>query len=170
LLLLVLSALLSAPIASGITSEDVERRARGDEYEVETMLKSLHKMSAKPGSIAAVRAHAQLSDLFGGGTEGARKADRLMLSSRGQKKWDEGSSLFNGLLATARLEQAERSVIRIGALREAATAPASSGGHVTAAKGHAEDEAELENILAKMLDGLTGYEIHSAEVGETRVQ
>ena len=52
----------------------------------------------------------------------------------------------------ARLQQSEH---RLGALREAPAATARSDGHVIAAPGQVENRAELENILAKLLDGLT---------------
>ena len=147
--------LLRLPIASSVGLEEYAAKKTGDdEHSVESMLLLLHQISARQTSVRAVRTHAKLSEILGGDTEGARQADRLMRNTRGKKKWADGSN-FNGMLEEAKLQASQQTEARLGALREVATATEpKSAAYVTTASREVDDDAEVANLLTKILDGL----------------
>ena len=140
---------------------------RDEARDVASTLHMLHQLSTKRRTRASIQTHEELRALLtlGGGNEGAREADRLMRHTRGARSSEEGSDLFRRLLTAARLEQ-ER---RLGALRDSGFG-ARSDDQAAAATSRGQDrqeetEAQLQSILAKMLDGLDWHDITEAEAG-----
>ena len=138
---------------------------RDEGRDVASTLHTLHQLSTKRRTRASIQTHEELRALLGGGAEGARGADRLMRHTRGARASEEGSDVFRRLLTAARLEQ-ER---RLGALRDSGFG-ARSDDHAAAATSRGQDrqeetEAQLQSILAKMLDGLDWHDITEAEAG-----